>query len=109
VGATIEDLLNAGFMPVGKDFPVFLHPQTHEEYALARTEKKTGIGYKGFNFYTNPDITIEEDLLRRDLTINAIAMDEHENYIDPYHGISDLKLKLTVIRVLTIIAKTMTS
>lgn len=94
VGANVQDMLNLGFTPVGKDFPVFLHPQTKDEYALARTEKKQGSGYTGFVCYTSPDVTIEEDLLRRDLTVNAMAMDESGNIIDPYHGQNDLKNKL---------------
>ena len=76
VGATPEDLLAQGYRPVGRDFPVFLHPQTHEEYALARTERKTARGYHGFQFHAEPDVTLEQDLERRDLTINAIARDE---------------------------------
>ena len=76
VGATVEEMERQGFRPVGKDFPVFLHPQTHEEYALARTERKTGRGYKGFTVFAAPEVTLEEDLARRDLTINAIARDE---------------------------------
>jgi tRNA nucleotidyltransferase (CCA-adding enzyme) len=80
-----------GYRPVGKDFPVFLHPQTHEEYALARTERKTASGYKGFDIHASPEITLEQDLARRDLTINAIARDENGNIIDPYHGVADLK------------------
>ncbi|MFX5555098.1 multifunctional CCA tRNA nucleotidyl transferase/2'3'-cyclic phosphodiesterase/2'nucleotidase/phosphatase, partial [Acinetobacter baumannii] len=75
VGATPQQLLELGFRPVGKDFPVFLHPETHEEYALARTERKTAPGYKGFAFHAAPDVTLEDDLARRDLTINAIAQD----------------------------------
>src|SRR6218665_592282 len=75
VGATVEDMLAAGYRPVGKDFPVFLHPHTHEEYALARTERKSGRGYKGFTVYAAPDVTLEDDLARRDLTINATAED----------------------------------
>lgn len=94
VGATVEDMIALGYKPVGKDFPVFLHPITHEEYALARTERKSGIGYKGFRFYTDKSISIEEDLKRRDLTINAIAEDESGNIIDPYGGVTDLKNKL---------------
>jgi tRNA nucleotidyltransferase (CCA-adding enzyme) len=81
----------AGFRPVGKDFPVFLHPQTHEEYALARTERKSGRGYKGFTVYAAPDVTLEQDLARRDLTINAIARSDDGSYIDPYNGRRDLK------------------
>ncbi|MFN8770194.1 MAG: multifunctional CCA tRNA nucleotidyl transferase/2'3'-cyclic phosphodiesterase/2'nucleotidase/phosphatase [Neisseriaceae bacterium] len=94
VGATVEDMLQLGYQPVGKDFPVFLHPITHEEYALARTERKSGVGYKGFCFYTDTKITIEEDLKRRDLTINAIAEDEFGNIIDPYGGALDIENKL---------------
>jgi tRNA nucleotidyltransferase (CCA-adding enzyme) len=94
VGATPEAMLEKGFKPVGKDFPVFLHPETKEEYALARTERKSGKGYKGFTFHTSPDVTLEDDLQRRDLTINAIAEDEHGNLIDPYGGVADLKEKM---------------
>lgn len=90
VGATPEAMLNAGYTPVGKDFPVFLHPVTKEEYALARTERKSGTGYKGFTVYATPDVTLEEDLQRRDLTINAIARDSDGNLIDPWGGVSDL-------------------
>ena len=90
-GATPEDMTQAGFRPVGQDFPVFLHPKTQEEYALARTERKSGHGYAGFTFHTSPDITLEEDLLRRDLTINAIAKDKNGNLVDPYNGQQDLK------------------
>ena len=91
VGATPEDMIAAGFRPVGRDFPVFLHPQTHEEYALARTERKSGRGYKGFTIYAAPDVTLEQDLERRDLTINAIAKDESGRLIDPFGGARDLK------------------
>jgi tRNA nucleotidyltransferase (CCA-adding enzyme) len=91
VGATPEDMIAAGFRPVGRDFPVFLHPQTHEEYALARTERKSGRGYKGFTIYAAPDVTLEDDLARRDLTINAIARDESGRLIDPFGGARDLK------------------
>lgn len=91
VGADPEDMQAKGFRPVGKDFPVFLHPDSNEEYALARTERKTGKGYKGFHFYTDKNISVEEDLLRRDLTINAMAQDEHGKLIDPYGGEKDLK------------------
>jgi len=91
VAATVEEMIELGYTPVGKDFPVFLHPNTHEEYALARTERKTAKGYHGFAFYTSPQITLEEDLLRRDLTINAIAEDENGQLIDPYHGLDDIK------------------
>lgn len=91
VGATPEEMLAQGFKQVGKDFPVFLHPETHEEYALARTERKTGKGYTGFAFYAAPNVTLEDDLKRRDLTINAMAQDEQGKIIDPYHGQEDLK------------------
>lgn len=94
VGSTIEEMLALGFRPVGNSFPVFLHPTTNEEYALARTERKTGVGYKGFQFYASPQITLEEDLLRRDFTINAIAEDSTGKLIDPFGGISDLKNRL---------------
>ncbi|MGO0309051.1 polynucleotide adenylyltransferase [Endozoicomonas acroporae] len=91
VGATPGQMKDLGYQPVGRDFPVFLHPQTKEEYALARTERKTGHGYAGFSFHTSVDISLEEDLLRRDLTINAMAEDQHGNIIDPYGGQEDLK------------------
>jgi tRNA nucleotidyltransferase (CCA-adding enzyme) len=91
VGATPEELERLGFKPVGKDFPVFLHPVTREEYALARTERKTGRGYKGFTVRAAPDVTLEDDLARRDLTINAIARDEQGNLLDPFGGAADLK------------------
>lgn len=94
VGATPEQLLAQGFQPVGKDFPVFLHPETKNEYALARTERKSGHGYHGFEFYTDPSVTLEEDLIRRDLTINAMAMDEQGQLYDPYQGNKDLKNKI---------------
>lgn len=94
VGATPEEMLRLGFQPVGKDFPVFLHPQTHEEYALARTERKTGKGYKGFTFYSAPDVSLIADLQRRDLTINAIAQTANGELIDPYGGQTDLKNKV---------------
>ncbi|MDF1655654.1 MAG: multifunctional CCA tRNA nucleotidyl transferase/2'3'-cyclic phosphodiesterase/2'nucleotidase/phosphatase [Coxiellaceae bacterium] len=90
VGTSVDDMLARGFKPVGKDFPVFLHPDSKEEYALARTEKKVALGYKGFEFYANPDVTLEQDLMRRDLTINAIAQDKDGNLIDPYHGQQDI-------------------
>ena len=90
VGATPEIMEQQGFTPVGKDFPVFLHPNTKEEYALARTERKTGRGYAGFSFYCGEDVTIEDDLIRRDLTINAIAEDEFGKLIDPYGGQRDI-------------------
>lgn len=91
VGATSEEMVAQGFRPVGKDFPVFLHPKTHEEYALARTERKTARGYKGFQVFAAPEVTLEEDLARRDLTINAIAKDGAGLFIDPYGGMADLK------------------
>ena len=91
VGADEKSMLDAGFTKVGHDFPVFLHPTTHEEYALARTERKSGQGYLGFVCSFDPSVTLEEDLIRRDLTINAIAEDEHGNIIDPYGGQNDLK------------------
>jgi tRNA nucleotidyltransferase (CCA-adding enzyme) len=94
VGATPEDLLALGYKPVGKDFPVFLHPQTGEEYALARTERKTGRGYHGFAFHADPQVTLEQDLARRDLTINAIAEDEHGALVDPYGGARDLERRV---------------
>ncbi len=94
VGATPDQLLSAGYQPVGKDFPVFLHPETKEEYALARTERKSGTGYHGFAFYTDVSVTLEEDLIRRDLTINAMAMDDDGNIYDPYGGQADLKQRL---------------
>ncbi|HEY8011077.1 MAG TPA: multifunctional CCA addition/repair protein [Rudaea sp.] len=94
VGAQPEDLLRANYKPVGKDFPVFLHPQTGEEYALARTERKTGRGYHGFAFDTDASVTLEDDLRRRDLTINAIAEDENGTLIDPFGGARDLDAKL---------------
>jgi tRNA nucleotidyltransferase (CCA-adding enzyme) len=94
VGSTPEVMLAAGFKPVGKDFPVFLHPQTNEEYALARTERKSGKGYHGFVCYSSPDVTLEQDLARRDLTINAIAEDESGKVIDPYGGRDDLTQRL---------------
>ena len=90
IGSTPEAMVAAGFLPVGKDFPVFLHPQTHEEYALARTERKQGHGYKGFSVFAHPSVTLEEDLQRRDLTINAIAQDAQGHLIDPFGGIKDL-------------------
>ncbi len=94
VGATPEEMLARGFRPVGKDFPVFLHPETGEEYALARTERKTGPGYHGFTFHTAPDVTLEEDLRRRDLTINAMAEAPDGTLIDPYGGRRDLERRL---------------
>ncbi len=94
VGATAQKMLDLGFTSVGKDFPVFLHPRTKDEYALARTERKQGQGYTGFVCYAEPDVTIEQDLMRRDLTVNAIAQDYDGNLIDPYNGQSDLKNKI---------------
>lgn len=94
VGATPDALLQLGYQQVGKDFPVFLHPDTHEEYALARTERKAGIGYTGFSCYAAPDVTLEDDLQRRDLTINAIAYSHDGEYIDPFHGIADIQAKV---------------
>ncbi|HEX5353727.1 MAG TPA: multifunctional CCA addition/repair protein [Rhodanobacteraceae bacterium] len=94
VGATPEDMLAQGYKPVGKDFPVFLHPDTGEEYALARTERKTGPGYHGFAFHAEPDVTLEQDLARRDLTINAMARDGTGVLLDPYGGETDLRDRL---------------
>lgn len=94
VGATPEKLSSEGYLPVGKDFPVFLHPQTKEEYALARTERKSGHGYAGFEFYTGVDVSLEQDLGRRDLTINAIAQSADGELIDPYNGQADLQQKV---------------
>ncbi|QTT86539.1 multifunctional CCA addition/repair protein [Pseudomonas chlororaphis] len=94
VGATAEEMLAKGFRPVGSDFPVFLHPKSGEEYALARTERKSGRGYGGFTFHASPEVTLEEDLIRRDLTINAMAEDDHGVLTDPYHGQQDLENRL---------------
>lgn len=94
VGATPEQMVAAGFRPVGKDFPVFLHPKTQEEYALARTERKTAPGYHGFVFHTSPDVTLEDDLVRRDLTINAMARGDDGIVVDPYGGQRDLEARL---------------
>ncbi|UST89783.1 multifunctional CCA addition/repair protein [Pseudomonas siliginis] len=94
VGATTEEMLARGYRPVGADFPVFLHPKTGEEYALARTERKSGRGYGGFTFYASPEVTLEEDLIRRDLTINAMAEDDQLNLTDPYHGQRDLEARI---------------
>ncbi|MDP2805333.1 MAG: multifunctional CCA addition/repair protein [Gallionellaceae bacterium] len=91
VGSTPEQMTALGFKAVGSDFPVFLHPKTHEEYALARTERKVAQGYKGFTVYASPDVTLEQDLSRRDFTVNAIAQDTDGNLTDPYHGQTDLK------------------
>ncbi len=93
VGASPEQMLALGYLPVGNDFPVFLHPQTHAEYALARTERKSGQGYHGFTFHTAPDVSLEDDLYRRDLTINAMAMTASGEIIDPYGGQTDLANK----------------
>ena len=94
VGATPDSMLALGFRPVGKDFPVFLHPETHEEYALARTERKTAPGYHGFVFHTSPDVTLEDDLVRRDLTINAMARADDGSIVDPYNGRADLENRI---------------
>jgi len=94
VGASVNEMLELGYQQVGKDFPVFLHPQTKDEHALARTERNTAPGYKGFEVHASAEVTLEDDLIRRDLTINAIAQDEAGNIIDPYHGQSDLKNKI---------------
>jgi len=94
VGATVGQMLAQGFESVGKDFPVFLHPETKEEYALARIERKVAGGYHGFEFNTSTDVTLEEDLKRRDLTINAMAKTGEGNIIDPYGGQADLKNKI---------------
>lgn len=94
VGATPQDMLDAGFDQVGKDFPVFLHPETKEEYALARTERKSGHGYHGFEVSASPDVTLEADLMRRDLTINAMAQDQNGEIIDPYNGKQDLEKRV---------------
>jgi tRNA nucleotidyltransferase (CCA-adding enzyme) len=94
VGATVGELRARGFQQVGKDFPVFLHPQTKDEYALARTERKTAPGYHGFAVHADPTVTLEEDLLRRDLTINALAEDETGALIDPYGGLADLQARV---------------
>ena len=91
VGTTPEAMIRLGYRPVGKDFPVFLHPETHEQYALARTERKISRGYKGFEVFTSPEVTLQEDLVRRDLTINAIAKDPEGNIIDPFNGVADLE------------------
>ncbi|WP_321324948.1 multifunctional CCA addition/repair protein [Thiomicrorhabdus sp.] len=94
VGATPQEMLAQGFQQVGKDFPVFLHPQTKEEYALARTERKVGVGYHGFEVFSDPSVTLQDDLIRRDLTINAMAQDDEGNIIDPYGGLEDLKNRI---------------
>ncbi|MDF2463734.1 MAG: cca [Ramlibacter sp.] len=100
VGATPQEMIAGGYLPVGKDFPVFLHPQTREEYALARTERKTARGYHGFAFHAEPNVTLEQDLARRDLTMNAIAQDEHGKLVDPFGGQADLKKR--VLRHVTV-------
>jgi tRNA nucleotidyltransferase (CCA-adding enzyme) len=100
VGSSAEEMIALGYQPVGKDFPVFLHPQTHAEYALARTERKTGVGYQGFHFYADPSVTLEQDLQRRDLTINAMAQCVDDTgalvgpIIDPYGGQNDIQAKV---------------
>jgi len=94
VGSTSEEMVKLGYKPVGKDFPVFLHPKTHYEYALARTERKVSKGYKGFKVYTSKEVTLEEDLERRDLTINAIAKDKRGQFIDPFNGTGDIRKKI---------------
>ena len=94
VGSTPEEMVKKGFKPIGKDFPVFIHPDTKDEYALARTEKKIGIGYHGFKFYASPKVKLDEDLKRRDLTINAIAQDENGNIYDPYNGQIDIEKRI---------------
>ena len=94
VGATPQQLVDQGFKPVGNDFPVFLHPDTREEYALARTERKSGHGYGGFVFHTDTDVTLEDDLIRRDLTINAMARTPGGEIIDPFNGKRDLKARI---------------
>ncbi len=94
VGGSPEQMEAEGFVPVGKDFPVFLHPETKEEYALARTERKTAPGYKGFTFHTSPDVSLEEDLKRRDLSINAIAESDSGELVDPYGGQADIEKRL---------------
>ena len=94
VNSSPQEMEEKGFKPIGKDFPVFLHPETNEEYALARTERKSGVGYKGFKFYFDSTVTLEEDLKRRDFTINAMAKDDNGNIIDPFEGRVDLKNKI---------------
>ena len=95
VGETPESMAAQGFRPVGKDFPVFLHPQTQEEYALARTERKSGRGYRGFEVHASPDVTLEQDLARRDFTINAIAQDiASGELVDPFGGVRDLEARV---------------
>ena len=94
VGSSPEKMIAKGFKPIGKDFPVFLHPNSNEEYALARTERKSGKGYKGFTFYYDETVTLEEDLKRRDFTINSIAKDENGSLLDPHGGLEDLKNRI---------------
>jgi len=94
VGSTPDEMIAQGYVPVGRDFPVFLHPQTHEEYALARTERKTAPGYRGFTVHAAPEVTLEEDLQRRDLTINAMALDDDGRLIDPHGGLDDLRRRV---------------
>ena len=94
VGSSPEEMIEEGYKPIGKDFPVFIHPISKEEYALARTEKKSGYGYKGFTFYFGKDVTLEEDLSRRDFTINAIAKDQDGKLIDPFNGTEDIKREI---------------
>lgn len=94
VGSTPQEMIGLGYRPIGKDFPVFLHPISHEEYALARTERKTAPGYHGFSFHADPSVTLTEDLQRRDLTINAMARDAEGQFIDPFHGQQDLDKRL---------------
>ena len=94
VGSSPEEMVANGYKPIGKDFPVFLHPETNEEYALARTERKSGTGYHGFTFYFGKDVSLEDDLSRRDFTINAIAEDENGEIIDPFNGQEDLNKKI---------------
>src|SRR5690625_1034641 len=93
VGASPQQMLSRGFEPVGADFPVFLHPHSKEEYALARTERKSGRGYKGFTFYAGTDVTLEDDLARRDLTVNAMAQKPDGTLVDPFGGRNDLKAR----------------
>ena len=94
VGSSPEEMISKGFKPIGKNFPVFLHPETNEEYALARTEKKSGTGYHGFTFYFGKDVSLEEDLSRRDFTINAMAENKDGEIIDPFNGQDDLNNKI---------------
>ena len=94
VGATPEQMLALGYKPVGADFPVFLHPDTHAEYALARTERKNAPGYRGFVFHTSAEVTLEQDLARRDFTVNAIARDTDGTLIDPYNSVADLNARI---------------